>query len=103
MPAGVIKILNGVNAGRELSLSKTLTTLGKPGVQVAVIRAGRGLLSHPRRRCPLADRERTTARRPGPPPPGSRRDRGRRSEDGVLPAEDDAASGTAILESPSGP
>jgi pSer/pThr/pTyr-binding forkhead associated (FHA) protein len=37
VPAGVIKILNGVNAGRELSLSKTLTTLGKPGVQVAVI------------------------------------------------------------------
>jgi len=37
VPLGVIKILNGVNAGRELSLSKTLTTLGKPGVQVAVI------------------------------------------------------------------
>jgi len=34
---GVIRILNGVNAGRELPLSKTLTTLGKPGVQVAVI------------------------------------------------------------------
>lgn len=34
---GVIQILNGANAGRELELSKSLTTLGKPGVQVAVI------------------------------------------------------------------
>ena len=36
-PTGVIQVLNGVNAGRELELTKTLTTLGKPGVQVAVI------------------------------------------------------------------
>jgi len=35
--AGAIQILNGANAGRELELTKTLTTLGKPGVQVAVI------------------------------------------------------------------
>lgn len=34
---GAIQILNGVNAGRELVLTKTLTTLGKPNVQVAVI------------------------------------------------------------------
>lgn len=34
---GVIQILSGPNAGRELPLSKALTTLGKPGVQVAVI------------------------------------------------------------------
>ena len=33
----MIQILNGANAGRELELTKTLTTLGKPGVQVAVI------------------------------------------------------------------
>jgi hypothetical protein len=33
----VIQILNGPNAGRELTLVKTLTTLGKPGIQVAVI------------------------------------------------------------------
>jgi predicted component of type VI protein secretion system len=32
-----IQILNGPNAGKELELSKPLTTLGKPGVQVAVI------------------------------------------------------------------
>jgi len=37
MAAGAIQILNGANAGRELELTKTLTTLGKPGVQVAVI------------------------------------------------------------------
>lgn len=34
---GAIQILNGANAGRELELTKTLTTLGKPGVHVAVI------------------------------------------------------------------
>ncbi|MBS1227972.1 MAG: hypothetical protein H6R17_1249 [Proteobacteria bacterium] len=34
---GAIQILNGANAGRQLELTKTLTTLGKPGVQVAVI------------------------------------------------------------------
>ncbi|GAO37031.1 signal peptide protein [Sulfuricella sp. T08] len=33
----VIQILNGQNAGKELDLTKTLTSLGKPGVQVAVI------------------------------------------------------------------
>ncbi len=32
-----IKILSGTIAGRELELAKPLTTLGKPGVQVAVI------------------------------------------------------------------
>lgn len=32
-----IQLLNGPNAGRELELTKTLTTLGKPGLQVAVI------------------------------------------------------------------
>jgi hypothetical protein len=34
---GVIQVLNGVNAGQELELSKSVTTLGKPGHQVAVI------------------------------------------------------------------
>ena len=32
-----LKLLSGVNAGKELELTKPLTTLGKPGVQVAVI------------------------------------------------------------------
>lgn len=34
---GVIQVLSGTNAGRELVLSKSLVTLGKPGQQVAVI------------------------------------------------------------------
>ena len=34
---GIIQVLSGANAGRELELTKSLTTLGKPGVQVAVI------------------------------------------------------------------
>ncbi|MDH4190307.1 MAG: FHA domain-containing protein, partial [Betaproteobacteria bacterium] len=36
-PLGAIQILSGGNAGKELELSKPLTTLGKPGVQVAVL------------------------------------------------------------------
>ncbi|HWQ38141.1 MAG TPA: FHA domain-containing protein [Burkholderiales bacterium] len=34
---GTIQILSGPNAGKELPLTKALTTVGKPGVQVAVI------------------------------------------------------------------
>ena len=37
LPLGAIQVLTGANTGRELELVKTLTTLGKPGVQVAVI------------------------------------------------------------------
>ncbi|HEY0666378.1 MAG TPA: FHA domain-containing protein [Gallionella sp.] len=33
----VVQVLNGPNAGKELELVKNLTTLGKPGVQVAVL------------------------------------------------------------------
>jgi pSer/pThr/pTyr-binding forkhead associated (FHA) protein len=36
-PVGAIQILTGPSAGKELELVKNLTTLGKPGVQVAVI------------------------------------------------------------------
>lgn len=36
-PVAMIQILNGPNLGKELELSKNLTTLGKPGVQVAVL------------------------------------------------------------------
>jgi pSer/pThr/pTyr-binding forkhead associated (FHA) protein len=36
-PLGAIQLLSGANAGKELELSKPLTTLGKPGVQVAVL------------------------------------------------------------------
>jgi len=36
-PVALVQILNGPNAGKELELVKNLTTLGKPGVQVAVL------------------------------------------------------------------
>jgi pSer/pThr/pTyr-binding forkhead associated (FHA) protein len=34
---GMLQLLSGANAGKEMELTKPLTTLGKPGVQVAVI------------------------------------------------------------------
>jgi predicted component of type VI protein secretion system len=37
MPIGKLQVLNGPIAGKELELTKALITLGKPGVQVAVI------------------------------------------------------------------
>jgi len=36
-PLGALQIITGSNAGREVELTKNLTTLGKPGSQVAVI------------------------------------------------------------------
>ena len=33
----MVRILSGANAGRELALVKALTTIGRPGQQVAVI------------------------------------------------------------------
>jgi pSer/pThr/pTyr-binding forkhead associated (FHA) protein len=35
--AAVVQVLNGPNVGKEVELVKSLTTLGKPGVQVAVL------------------------------------------------------------------
>jgi pSer/pThr/pTyr-binding forkhead associated (FHA) protein len=37
MPLAAIQILTGPSAGREMELLKSLTTVGKPGVQVSVI------------------------------------------------------------------
>ncbi len=37
LPSASIEVLGGAQGGRRLALSKPLTTLGKPGVQVAVI------------------------------------------------------------------
>jgi pSer/pThr/pTyr-binding forkhead associated (FHA) protein len=37
LPSARVQVLNGPATGKELPLSKTLTTLGKTGVQVAVI------------------------------------------------------------------
>lgn len=34
---GVVRVLTGSNAGKQLDLVKSLTSLGKPGVQVAII------------------------------------------------------------------
>jgi predicted component of type VI protein secretion system len=36
-PLAALQLLTGPNAGKEIELTKNLTTLGKPGVQVAVI------------------------------------------------------------------
>ena len=36
-PAALIKVLSGAAAGRSVSLTKVVTTVGKPGVQVASI------------------------------------------------------------------
>ncbi len=45
---GAIKVLNGAAAGREVLLTKVVTTVGKPGVQVASItkRPGGYVLAH---------------------------------------------------------
>jgi FHA domain len=37
LPPASIKVLNGAAAGREVTLTKVVTTVGKPGVQVASI------------------------------------------------------------------
>jgi pSer/pThr/pTyr-binding forkhead associated (FHA) protein len=37
LPLGALQILSGNNVGKELELTKNLTTLGKPKIQVAVI------------------------------------------------------------------
>jgi predicted component of type VI protein secretion system len=46
--SAAIKVLNGAAAGREVSLTKVVTTVGKPGVQVASItkRPGGYVLTH---------------------------------------------------------
>lgn len=44
----VIRVLNGANAGKKTLLTKTLTTIGRPGVQVALVtqRNGGFYLTH---------------------------------------------------------
>lgn len=37
LPPAAVQLLTGANVGKELELTKILTTLGKPGLQVAVI------------------------------------------------------------------
>lgn len=53
-----IRILNGTNAGKETSLTKVLTTIGHPGVQVALITQRRDgfYVSHVEgRHCPIVN------------------------------------------------
>ncbi len=47
-PPALIRVLNGPAAGREVALTKVVTTVGKPGVQVASItkRPGGYVFSH---------------------------------------------------------
>lgn len=46
-PRGAIKVLSGAAAGREVPLTKVVTTIGKPGVAVAAItRRQRGFVVH---------------------------------------------------------
>ncbi len=83
---GTIQILSGPSAGKELPLSKPLTTLGKPGVQVAVIakRPQGYFITHveggsfPVVNGKQLDAQAHRAQRP-------RRDRAGRRQDGVLP------------------
>ncbi len=43
LPAAKLQVLSGANAGQEMQLNKPLTTVGRPGVQVAAItRRGEG-------------------------------------------------------------
>jgi hypothetical protein len=37
LPKAKLQVLSGAFAGRELELTKALTTLGRPGIQVAAI------------------------------------------------------------------
>jgi hypothetical protein len=37
LPMGTLQVLSGGFAGRELELTKALTTLGRPGIQVAAV------------------------------------------------------------------
>jgi len=37
LPMGKLQVLSGAFAGRELELTKALTTLGRPGIQVAAV------------------------------------------------------------------
>src|SRR5579872_5570016 len=37
LPKGKLQVLSGAFAGKELELNKALTTLGRPGVQVAAV------------------------------------------------------------------
>ena len=70
MKKAKLQVLSGAFAGRELELNKALTTLGRPGVQVAAItrRADGYFIVHVDSgkdgRLPAGERRRRSARRP---------------------------------------
>jgi pSer/pThr/pTyr-binding forkhead associated (FHA) protein len=45
MPSGFVEVLNGAHAGKKMSLSKPLTTVGKPGAAVVAITYAGGTYS----------------------------------------------------------
>jgi pSer/pThr/pTyr-binding forkhead associated (FHA) protein len=73
LPLARLQVLSGAFAGRELELTKALTTLGRPGVQVAA-RQGRRLPA----------RQRPADRRTGPQAVRQRRRPAGRGQDGIL-------------------
>ena len=83
-----LQVLSGAFAGRELELTKALTTLGRPGVQVAAItRRSEGFFivhvdAEGDEQLPAGQRR--ADRRPGAQARGQRCDPARRREDGVL-------------------
>ncbi len=83
-----LQVLSGAFAGRELELSKALTTLGRPGVQVAAItRRSEGYFivhvdAEGDNNFPLVNG--AADRRAGPQARRQRRDPARRRKDGVL-------------------
>ena len=81
-----IKVLNGAAAGREVTLTKVVTTVGKPGVQVASItkRPGGYVLAHVEG-APRPTRQRRAAGRRLGAAAQRRRDRARRHADAVHP------------------
>jgi hypothetical protein len=85
--SAAIKVLNGAAAGREVMLTKVVTTVGKPGVQVASItkRPGGYVLAHVEGSARPSGQRLAAGRRLGPAAQ-RRRDRAGRHADAVHPA-----------------
>jgi len=69
LPKAKLQVLSGAFAGRELELTKALTTLGRPGVQVAAITRRPKAISS----CTWTAARKTTIRRSTAYPSGRRR------------------------------
>ena len=88
LPKAKLQVLSGAFAGRELELNKALTTLGRPGVQVAAItrRADGFFIVHVDSGKPndYPQVNGTAHRRAGAQAAGQRRDPAGGREDGIL-------------------